>query len=53
MDKWTKNRHGSGNISSPSDTIVATVLRLIGEYVGLEHFFADTRWLVLICLLGK
>lgn len=36
MDKWIKNRVGNANSSSPSDIIVATVLRLIGEYVMLR-----------------
>ncbi|CAI5780281.1 Uncharacterized protein PODLI_1B043503 [Podarcis lilfordi] len=43
MDKWIKNRKGNGNISSPSDIIVATVLRLIGRLgqIGLrEGFFS-------------
>lgn len=31
MDKWIKNRVGNGNSSSPSDIVVAAVLRLIGE----------------------
>ncbi|XP_028593899.2 little elongation complex subunit 1 isoform X1 [Podarcis muralis] len=43
MDKWIKNRKGNGNVSSPSDIIVATVLRLIGRLgqIGLrEGFFS-------------
>ncbi|XP_062986271.1 little elongation complex subunit 1 [Elgaria multicarinata webbii] len=43
MDKWIKNRKGSGGISSPSDIIVATALRLIGRLgqIGLrEGFFS-------------
>ncbi|XP_061444417.1 little elongation complex subunit 1 isoform X2 [Rhineura floridana] len=41
MDKWVKNRKGNGNVSSPSDIIVATVLRLIGRLgqIGLREGF--------------
>ncbi|XP_033010202.1 little elongation complex subunit 1 [Lacerta agilis] len=41
MDKWIKNRNGNGNVSSPSDIIVATVLRLIGRLgqIGLKEGF--------------
>ncbi|XP_053100457.1 little elongation complex subunit 1 isoform X2 [Hemicordylus capensis] len=41
MDKWIKNRTGNGNTSSPSDIIVATVLRLIGRLgqIGLRGGF--------------
>ncbi|XP_077166174.1 little elongation complex subunit 1 isoform X2 [Paroedura picta] len=43
MDKWIKNRKGSGNASSPSDVIVATVLRLIGRLsqIGLKEGFSS------------
>ncbi|XP_060110058.1 little elongation complex subunit 1 [Heteronotia binoei] len=42
MDKWIKSRKGSGNTSSPSDVIVATVLRLIGRLsqIGLKEGFS-------------
>ncbi|XP_066482274.1 little elongation complex subunit 1 isoform X2 [Tiliqua scincoides] len=43
MDKWIKNRVGNGNSSSPSDIIVATVLRLIGRLgqIGLRGGFVS------------
>ncbi|XP_042318484.1 little elongation complex subunit 1 isoform X2 [Sceloporus undulatus] len=43
MDKWMKNRKGSGSVSSPSDLIVATVLRLIGRLgqIGLREGFSS------------
>ncbi|XP_054840915.1 little elongation complex subunit 1 isoform X2 [Eublepharis macularius] len=43
MDKWINNRKGSGNTSSPSDVIVATVLRLIGRLsqIGLKEGFSS------------
>ncbi|XP_015282571.1 PREDICTED: little elongation complex subunit 1 [Gekko japonicus] len=42
MDKWIKSRQGGGNASSPSDVIVATVLRLIGRLsqIGLKEGFS-------------
>uniref|UniRef100_A0ACB8ECB4 Little elongation complex subunit 1 n=2 Tax=Sphaerodactylus townsendi TaxID=933632 RepID=A0ACB8ECB4_9SAUR len=44
MDKWIKNRKRSGSASSPSDVIVATVLRLIGRLgqIGLKEGFSST-----------
>nr|XP_008113261.1 PREDICTED: little elongation complex subunit 1 isoform X1 [Anolis carolinensis] len=41
MDKWIKNRKGTGSASSPSDIIVATVFRLIGHLgqIGLKEGF--------------
>ncbi|KAJ6661365.1 hypothetical protein lerEdw1_014993 [Lerista edwardsae] len=43
MDKWIKNRVGNGNSSSPSDIVVATVLRLIGRLgqIGLRGGFVS------------
>ncbi|KAH0618038.1 hypothetical protein JD844_016983 [Phrynosoma platyrhinos] len=43
MDKWMKNRKSSGSVSSRSDLIVATVLRLIGRLgqIGLREGFSS------------
>uniref|UniRef100_A0ABM5GA79 Little elongation complex subunit 1 isoform X1 n=1 Tax=Pogona vitticeps TaxID=103695 RepID=A0ABM5GA79_9SAUR len=43
MDKWIKNRKNNGNASSPSEVIVATVLRLIGRLgqIGLREGFSS------------
>ncbi|XP_058032528.1 little elongation complex subunit 1 [Ahaetulla prasina] len=41
MDNWIKNRNGNGSISSSSNIIIATVLRLIGclGQIGLREGF--------------
>ncbi|XP_063154794.1 little elongation complex subunit 1 isoform X2 [Candoia aspera] len=41
MDNWIKNRNSNGSISSSSDIIIATVLRLIGRLgqIGLREGF--------------
>uniref|UniRef100_A0A2D4LNE6 Little elongation complex subunit 1 C-terminal domain-containing protein n=2 Tax=Micrurus TaxID=8634 RepID=A0A2D4LNE6_9SAUR len=41
MDNWIKNRTGNGSISSSSNIIIATVLRLIGHLgqIGLREGF--------------
>ncbi|KAJ7338366.1 hypothetical protein JRQ81_011488 [Phrynocephalus forsythii] len=43
MDKWVKNRKNNGNASSPSEVIVATVLRMIGRLgqIGLREGFSS------------
>ncbi|ETE64194.1 hypothetical protein L345_10037, partial [Ophiophagus hannah] len=49
MDNWIKNRTGNGSISSSSNIIIATVLRLIGEHVRSSRTNRSERRIFSCC----